>query len=387
MSGEIVIGIDFGASFSTAAVYVNERVHFALDGRGDACIPTAVYFPPKGPPVVGAEAALMRARDPTDVVVGFKRLLGSPYESPERQFVDSVTAVRMRKGHHGEVRIKTTQGEHSPPEIAAIVMRELKALVETKLRARIDRAVVTAPARAPLAARQETLAAAHMAGFREVELLPEPVAGALSFGVGRAEQDRRFLVYDFGGGTFDATVVAQRGDLFEVFASDGDQCLGGDDFDAELARWIGNEMWRTVGLDPTKDRVLWDQVVRMSELGKRALSSSAETNIRIRDAGAKGTVAIKVPRVAAETLWRELVERSISTSARTVVAAGARPVDLAGVMMIGGTTFIPLIQERVQEVFQIPCGWSEDAQTAVAAGAALFGSGRLQVSAGWESAA
>jgi molecular chaperone DnaK (HSP70) len=379
------MGIDFGASFSTAAVFMGDRVHFALDGRGEACIPSAVYFPPKGAPVVGAGAAVARSNDPADVVVGFKRLLGHAYDSPARTFADAISAIKLKKGHDGEIRIKTVQGEHSPTEVASMVMRELKALVETRFRTKFERVVVTAPARASAGARQETAMAARLAGFKTVELLPEPVAAALSFGLAKTPSDRRFLVYDFGGGTFDSTVVAQRENDFDVFAHDGDECLGGDNFDAELARWVAGEMWRTVGRDPTKDRILWDRVVRLSELGKRALSSAIETTIRIDDGDVRGPTAIKVSRTVVESIWRELVERSIATSARTVVAAGSRPSDLAGVMLVGGTTFVPMIQSRVKEVFRIPCGWSADAQTAVAAGAALFGAGRLSVAAGWES--
>jgi molecular chaperone DnaK (HSP70) len=385
MATPLAVGLDFGASFSTAAVFSAGRLHFALDARADACIPTAVHFPSKGAPVVGAEAMAMRARCPSDVVFGFKRLLGSTYESPARRFADTVTPLRLRKGPQNDIRIKTMQGEHTPVEVAAIVIGDLKRNLETKLRAKIDRAVVTAPARSSSLARSETIAAARMAGFRSVELLPEPVAAALSFGVGNRQGDRRFLVYDFGGGTFDSTVVVQQGDRFEVEATDGDECLGGDNFDEELAKHLANEMWKVECCDPTKDRVLWDQVVRAAELAKRALSSALDTVVRITEAGTSQPIAIRVARATMELVWQALVERSIATTATTMLAASARPKDLTAMMLVGGTTFMPMIRSRVRDVFQVPCGWSEDAQTAVAAGAALKAGGRLSVSAGWES--
>ena len=384
---DIVLGVDFGASFSTAAVFVNGRFDFALDGRGEPCVPTAVHFPKRGQPITGMEAVRSRTSDPANTIVSFKRLLGAAYDSEERRFVDSVTALRLKKGRNGEILIKTVQGERSPVEVASLVIRALKDSAERRLGTRIVRAVMTAPARASQLTRSETELAGRMAGFKQIKLIPEPCAAALSFGLDGVAQDRRFLVYDFGGGTFDSSLIEQQGELFRVFGSDGDECLGGDNFDAELAKFLAGEIWRTSGVDVTKDRLLWDQTVQKSELAKRALSSQPATTVRFRDAGASQSLdglTVNLHRDLVDNLWAELVHRSLERSARTVVNAGARPKELAGVMMVGGTTLVPVVRSRVKEVFAIPCAHREDAQTAVASGAALFAARRFQLSQdGW----
>jgi molecular chaperone DnaK (HSP70) len=216
--------------------------------------------------------------------------------------------------------------------------------------------------------------AGRMAGLEVLRIVSEPCAGAVARLGKAAWGGAPLLVYDFGGGTFDATVVQGDGQQLRMLSAGGDECLGGDDFDLAFARWIANGVHRTRSLDVTRDAVLWDRIQRQCELVKRALSSALEARFRVEDAFGAGAVRHLDYQVRREHLaqpWAELVQRSLAAAAETVREAGTA-ADLGAILLIGGTSYVPQVRAAVAQAFPQPCIVEEDPQTAVARGAALL---------------
>jgi len=378
-SSELVLGIDLGTTYSTAAVVLGGRLHFAVDGRGEAPIPSVVHFPRSGPPVVGADAVKLRATDPENTVWGVKRIVGRSVDSPAARLLDASAAFRI-KAHPGEpeAAVVVRTGEHSATEVASLILRHLRERAELRFGRRVGKAVITVPVMATEAVREAMVRCGRMAGLEVVRIVPEPCAGAVARGMGAAGVGPApVLVYDFGGGTLDATVVQRDGPRLRVLSTGGDDCLGGDDFDLAFARWIAAGVYRVHGIEVSKDAVLWDKVQRQCELVKRALSAAGEARFQIRDAFGVGGRAqhldYVVRREHLAPHWSELVDRSIASAAQTVAEAGLDgPAGLGAVLLIGGTTYVPQVRTGVAQAFARPCIMEDDPQTAVARGAALL---------------
>jgi molecular chaperone DnaK len=374
---EIVLGIDLGTTFSTAAALIGGKLHFAIDSRGEACIPSVVHFPRTGPPLVGAEADRMRAADPHNTVFGIKRLMGRPADSPAARLLDACSAFRIKAQGNGEAAVEVRAGTLSASEVASLILRHLRERAEARFGGRIRRAVLTVPVTAGPEVRDAVTKCGRMAGLEVMRIVSEPCAGALARGVGSsATFTAPALVYDFGGGTFDATVVQRSGRELRVLGSGGDDCLGGDDFSMAFARFVENGVYRVQGIQLSHDVVLWDKVQRQCELVKRALSTVPEARFVLQDAlggaGRSRSLELVFHRDHLAPEWAPLVERSLETAAQTVRDAGLTVADLAGVLLIGGTTHVPLVRNGVGRAFPRPCIAEEDPQTAVARGAALL---------------
>jgi molecular chaperone DnaK len=380
---EIILGIDLGTSYSTAAAVIGGRLHFALD-RGEACIPSVVHFPRTGRPVVGGEAEKLRAADAPNTVFGIKRLVGRPADSPSARLLDAAAAFRIKPAPGGgEAMVEVRSGQHAASEVAAILLRHLRELAEHRFGGRIGKAVLTVPVTATPAVRDAMVRCGKMAGLEVLRIVSEPCAGAVArFGAGDWGP-KPILIYDFGGGTFDAAVVRRDGARLAVLASGGDDCLGGDDLDATFARWVASGVYRVQGVDITRDAILWDRVQRQCELVKRSLSASLEARYLVADAvnvgGRHRDLDVRVHREHLRPVWAELVRRSIDASLATLADAGLGPPPegaglqgLAGVLLVGGTTFVPQVREAVAQAFAVPSLAEEDPQTAVARGAAIL---------------
>jgi molecular chaperone DnaK len=372
---EIVLGIDLGTSYSSAAAVINGRLHFALDSRGEACVPSVVHFPRSGPILVGAEADRLRSSDPANTVFGIKRLVGRAADSPAARLLDACSAFKIKAQPHGEAAVVVRSGEHAATEIAALILRYLRERAEARFQRRIGKAVLTVPVAATQAVREAMVRAGRTAGLEVLRIVSEPCAGAVARLGNASWGTAPLLVYDFGGGTFDAAVVQGQAKQLRVLSAGGDDCLGGDDFDLTFARWIANGVQRTRSVDVTLDAVLWDRVQRQCELVKRALSSSVEARFQVKDAHGAGAVRDLDYQVRREHLapqWGELVERSVGATAETVREAGMEAKDLGAVLLIGGTSYVPQVRAAVAQAFQRPCIIEDDPQTAVARGAALL---------------
>jgi len=376
---ELVLGIDLGTTFSTAAAVVDGKLHFAVDGRGEACIPSVVHFPKSGPPIVGSDADRLRTQDPQNTVFGVKRVVGRRADSPAGRLLDAVAGFKIRQpSPEGEAAVQVRGGEFSASEIASFILRHLKERAEVKFGKRIRKVVLTVPVTADAPVRLAMVRAGKAAGLEVIRTVAEPCAGAVARGfTGTGWGGQPLLVYDFGGGTLDATVVKREGQALRVLASGGDDCLGGDDFDAAFAKFVASGVYRVHGIDVTKDAVLWERIQRQRELVKRALSARKEVRYQLTEAfgigGRMQHLDYTFSREHLSPVWAELVSRSIEATAATVERSGLAVKDLGAVLLIGGTTFVPQVRAAVAAAFPRPQAVEEDPQTAVARGAALLG--------------
>jgi molecular chaperone DnaK len=379
---ETILGVDLGHAFSSAAAVIDGRAHLVEDGFGEACFPSVVYFPEKGEPIVGHEALRMRRSDPANAISGIKRVLGKTRQSPEMRLFEAHNACRVTRGSNDLPLISAHGVEHAPQEIASLILRSLRTRAETKFGA-IRRIVLTIPAALTEATRNATLLAAKMAGLEVIRLVPEPVAGAHANGIDPSTMRGTALVYDFGGGTFDATILEQHGDLLVPLALGGDTCLGGDDFDYEIAKLVSERVFADERIDITRDAIAWERVVQESERVKRALSSLEQAHLRIEDAyrakSGGSQLDVRVTRREMEERWKDLVDRSLHVTAELMVSAGVRPEHMNAVLLVGGTTFMPMVRRSIERVLGKAGQSRWDPQTAVAVGAAMIGAGSLRV--------
>jgi molecular chaperone DnaK len=376
VASAIVLGIDLGTTYSTAAALVDGRLHFAVDARGEPCIPSVVHFPKSGPPLVGAEADRLRATDPHNTVFGIKRLVGRPADSPSARVLDACSAFRIKPRGTSEAAIEVRAGTLAASEVAAIILRHLRERAEARFGRPIRQAVLTVPVAAGPEVRDAMVRCGRMAGLEVLRIVSEPCAGALARGVGTsAAGTAPVLVYDFGGGTFDATVVQRSGPQLRVLSSGGDDCLGGDDLSLAFARFVEDGVYRVHGVQLSRDVILWDRVQRQCELVKRALSTAPEARFQLQDAlggGRNRSLDLRFHRDHLAPQWDALVVRSLEAAAQTLREADLEAPDLAGVLLIGGTTFVPQVRAGVARTFPRPCVAEEDPQTAVARGAAVL---------------
>jgi molecular chaperone DnaK len=380
---EIILGIDLGTTFSSAAAWVSNSVQLVRDTDGDARIPSVVHFSEDGEVIVGSRADDLRALDPENTVSGIKRILGRQYDSPEARVLGAHTAFRTTQAPNGQV-IANIRGRQLPAcEIASMIIGHLRDLAEKQFRRRITQAVIALPASATPEVESATRLAARMAGVQVVATIPEPCAGAMAYHIHDFHGKRRVLVYDFGGGTFDVSVLTQRNGDFTVDSVGGDDALGGDDFDSAMANLVCSHVWQNNEIDITGDAVRMDTVRRTCERAKRALSISPVAPIRIPDAfsfgGLSHDIDLVVQRAEMETRWRNYVDRSLKITARTMVQAGLRPRNVDLVLLVGGTTATPLVHRTVERVLKRKAHQGPDPQTAVAIGAGLLGAGRVQL--------
>ncbi|MEQ9496720.1 MAG: Hsp70 family protein [Deltaproteobacteria bacterium] len=385
VSSELILGIDFGTSFSSVAVWLDGKMYVVPDQRGEPCIPSIVNYPRRGAPLVGARAEQVRAKDPTNTVCSVKRILGRAHDSPEVRIFDGHNAVRTKKAPGGGIYLLTDSGPLSPEQVVADIFRHLKALAERRFGRPASKAVITVPASATRAVEDATQHAAKCAGLDVVRVLSEPSAGAIANQLDRFEGERRILVYDFGGGTFDVTILEQRDQELFTRAIAGDACLGGDDLDHELASIVSGHIWKKSRTDVTKDAVRWERIIRTAETAKRGLSARDEVPFRVDDAyasrGRPTRLELNLTRNDVEPRWKPLVDRANRLAAKTIVHANLHPSDLDVILLVGGTTYVPLVRRTVHSVLKRPGMHEGDPLTAVARGAALVAARALDLAA------
>ncbi|MBX2812472.1 MAG: Hsp70 family protein [Myxococcales bacterium] len=372
---EIVLGIDLGTSFSTAAAWVQGKMYLVPDERGEPCIPTVIHYGEDGPPVIGFAALQLRRRDPENTVSGIKRILGRNLDSPEGRVFAASSAVNLTSAPNGRIILSTRCGEHTAEEIASTVYAHLRRLSENRFQRKISKAVLTIPASADDAVQAATIRAAKQAGLEVLETIHEPTSAAVAFGLDRFQGHRKLLIYDFGGGTFDVTVMQQTNQNLSPIAIGGDATLGGDDFDHELAQYAASIIWRRHQIEIQHDIVRWDRLNRESETTKRALSAMQAARLRVKDAFTlerrPHNLDITVSRENIAPRWKKLVERSIQTTAETMVRAGLRPGHINNLLLVGGTTYVPAVRDAITRVINRQGEHPGDPQTAVACGAAV----------------
>ena len=371
---ELVLGVDFGTSYSSAAVFHEGRIRAILD-NGEAQIPTVVHIPVRGEPIVGQEAVRLGMAEPADTVASIKRVLGRTAGDPMLRALDASVGYRIAEGPHKSVLLKIRGRDYAPAQIASFVLAHLKSLAERRYGERIRGAVFAVPADSPADYMAALSTAAKLAKLEVKGFVPEPVAGALAFGIGMQEAQRRIAVCDFGGGTFDVSLVEQNGLRFSSLACGADHFLGGDDFDIAMADAVSGAVFKATRADMRRDQVKWADLVRRCESVKRQISSAPEALLQMRDAyivgHAKQDLNMRISREYMEPRWQPLVDRCVQTIQDVLANAGAQVGSVEQVVLVGGTTLIPVVRRRIGEVFGMTPMSSDTAQMAVVTGATV----------------
>ena len=374
MSNGPVIGIDLGTTNSVVAV-ADKNGARVLTGEDGALIPSVVSFHPSGDVLVGAPAKERRLLDAQNTVYSVKRLIGRPFTSYEVKEAGERFAFELSEGPSGGVLV-TARGEtYTLSEISAFVLRHVRKVAETALGAECGQAVVTVPANFNELQRSATKAAGRVAGLDVLRILNEPTAAALAYGYNRTSNER-VAVYDLGGGTFDITILQLAGDVFEVLATAGDTFLGGDDVDTAIADHMAAEFLEKNRYDARQDRQAYERLKAAAEWAKIQLSEKPQVKLCIEelaygDGGTALNLDYALTREQLEHMCQPLVARSFDVCEDAMKAAGLRPTQLDNVILVGGSTRIPLLQRMVAEYFGRKPLADIDPDLVVAQGAAL----------------
>jgi molecular chaperone DnaK len=342
---DLVLGIDFGTSESKAAIVVDGKVEpIAFDGR--TSLPSVAHIGRGG----GLEIGKLDGH-PSRTIASIKRLLGRRTSEPELKGIIQGCSYRVVAGPGDQPVVKIDDQDLAPVQITAAILAHVRRTAERQVGAEIGAAVLAAPvARAP-GFEDALRRAAAIAGLEVRMVVPEPTAAAWGTGIRRVDGTRRLAICDFGGGTFDCSLVTQTGGKLEVEATGGDPFLGGDDLDVSLADAVAGRVFRDEHIDLRRDIVVWSELVRRSEAAKRQLSTRDETVLRMPGAlvsgGTQRDLALKVPRVTAERCWIQAIDRAVDTVHATLARA-SWPIEMIDcALLVGGTCWVPAVQRAL----------------------------------------
>ena len=387
-----ILGIDLGTTNSAMAIVEGGEPRILENEEGARTTPSMVAISKAGERVVGLLAKRQAVTNPENTIFSVKRLIGRKFTDQEvgrdLKWLPYKIQESQNKGVEMKMGDPPTDGWYRPEELSAMVLGKLKRDAEAKLGEKITEAVITVPAYFDDAQRAATKAAGEIAGFNVKRILPEPPAAALAYGIGRpakggsapGRKDEKIAVYDFGGGTFDVSVLEVSADTVEVRAIGGDTHLGGDDFDQILINHLAAEFKKSQGIDLSKDPLALQRLKEAAEKAKHELSTTMETEINIpfitADASGPKHFLMKLARAKLEDLVRDLVERSIVLTREAVTAASPKGAgfnlnEIDEVILVGGQTRMPLIQEEVKKLFGKEPNRSINPDEVVAIGAAV----------------
>lgn len=346
------VGIDLGTTNSVVAVSSGGRPQVLLDAGGSPLVPSVVSFPAEGERLVGRAARRRRSVDPRNTVYSVKRLIGRPFKSEEVRRARSRVAFELKEGSDNSVMVSTRAGELSLPELSAIVLREMRRVAEASLGDKVEKCVVTVPANFNELQRSSTKIAGRVAELDVLRILNEPTAAALAYGYGRGTREK-ICIFDFGGGTFDVTLLELSGNVFEVLATAGDTFLGGDDVDIAIADSMVAQFERATRLNPLQDRVLYDILRDASEEAKCVLATRdvAEISLDFDHEGKKISFSRSLSRADLEALANPLISRTFDVCSEALKLAGLRAGDLTAAILVGGSTRLPTVRQRVASFF------------------------------------
>jgi len=374
-----ILGIDLGTTNSAmAAIEAGEPV-IIENTEGNRTTPSVVAISKPGDRLVGLLAKRQAVTNPKNTVFSVKRLIGRKFSDEEVQKDKKLIPYDIRESANGGVEVKMTAslGEekwYRPEEVSAMILSKLKADAEAKLGAKIDEAIITVPAYFDDSQRKATKDAGEIAGFKVRRILNEPTAAALAYGFNK-KKNEQIVVYDFGGGTFDVSVLEVGDDVIEVKATDGDTHLGGDDFDQRIISWVIEEFKKESGIDVSKDTLALQRLKEAAEKAKHELSSTPETEINVpfitSDSSGPRHLLLKLGRAKLENLVKDYLDRSIEITDRAVKAAGFAMADIDEIILVGGQTRMPAMVEAVKKLFGKEPNKSINPDEVVAAGAAV----------------
>ena len=372
-----ILGIDLGTTFSAMAVVEGGDPKILENKEGDRTTPSVVAISKKGERLVGSIARRQQVTNPENTVFAAKRLIGRHYDSKEVKESKKNLPYEIRQEKDGKgVEIKFDDKWKKVPEISAMVLQKLKKDAEEKLGEEIEKAIITVPAYFDDSQRKATKVAGEIAGFKVERVINEPTAAALAYGLNQ-KQDKKVLVYDFGGGTFDVSILEVGDDTIEVQASGGDSHLGGEDFDNAILDWMVDKFKNENGIDLSKDKLALQRLKEAAEKAKIELSSTKKAEINIPfvtsdDDGPKH-LNYSLSRSKFESLVDQFVDRSIEMTKKTLKESGFSHDEIDEIVLVGGQTRTPLIQEKIKEVFEKEPNKEINPDEVVAVGAAIQG--------------
>ncbi len=369
-----VIGIDLGTTNSVVAVMEGGQPAVLVNQEGSRITPSIVAFTKEGERLVGQVAKRQAVTNPENTIFSVKRFMGHKYAdaASEHQRVP----YRIVEASNGDAWVEARGKKYSPPEISAMVLQKLKQAAEDYLGEPVTDAVITVPAYFNDAQRQATKDAGKIAGLNVLRIINEPTAAALAYGLDK-KKDETIAVYDFGGGTFDISVLEVGEGIVEVKSTNGDTHLGGDDLDQRVIDWIAAEFKKTDGIDLTKDRVAVQRLKEAAEKAKIELSSALETEINLpfitADASGPKHLAMKLSRAKLEQLVDDLLQRTMEPVRKALSDAGVDPKKIDEIVLVGGSTRMPKVQQLVKDYFGKEPHKGVNPDEVVAVGAAIQG--------------
>jgi len=346
------IGIDLGTTNSVVSVIEGGEPKVIVNSEGDRVTPSVVAFNKDGQRLVGQVARRQAITNPENTVYSIKRFMGRRFDEVKDE--TSMVPFTVEKGKNGDVRVKAGNKSYSPPEISALVLEKLKQAAEDYLGEKVTDAVITVPAYFNDAQRQATKDAGKIAGLNVKRIINEPTAAALAYGLDKKEEET-IAVFDFGGGTFDISILEVGDGVIEVMATGGDTHLGGDDLDQRIIEWMVQEFKKDQGIDLAADKMALQRLKEAAERAKIELSTSVETEINLpfvtADSAGPKHLQLKLSRAKFEQLVADLFERALEPCKQAIKDADIDTSKIDEVVLVGGSTRIPKVQEMVQELF------------------------------------
>ena len=369
-----IIGIDLGTTNSAVAVIEGGAPKIIENIEGNRTTPSVVATAKNGDRVIGLLAKRQAVTNPENTIAEIKRFMGHRFDDPEVQKDKTTAPFKIEAGEGGGVKVKMMDKFYRPEEISAMILQKIKSDVEAKLGEKVTEAVITVPAYFNDAQRKATKDAGAIAGLDVKRIINEPTAAALAYGFDK-KKNEKIVVYDFGGGTFDVSVLEIGDDVIEVKSTDGDSHMGGGDIDRKIIRWIAEEYKKEAGIDVTKDPLAHQRLREAAEKAKHELSTTMEAEINIpfitSDATGPKHLLMKMSRATLESLTKELIDRSIEITKRALAASPFKMNEINEIIMVGGQTRMPAIVAAVKNLFGKEPNMSINPDEVVALGAAV----------------
>lgn len=369
-----IIGIDLGTTNSAVAIVEGGEPVIITNAEGSRTTPSVVGFTKDGGRLAGTIAKRQSITNPENTIYSIKRFMGRRYDEVAQEM--EMVNYKVSRGKNGDVRIMVKDKDYSPPEISAMILQKLKESAEAYLGQKVTEAVITVPAYFNDSQRQATKDAGKIAGLDVKRIINEPTAAALSYGMNK-EKDELIAVYDFGGGTFDISILEVGEGVIEVKATNGDTHLGGDNIDKRIIDWLVTEFKKDQGIDLSKDLMALQRLKEAAEKAKIELSQVLETDINLPFVTADQTgpkhLQIKLTRSKLEQMIEDLVDKTLEPCRQAMKDAGVSTSDIHHVLLVGGSTRIPMVQNKVKELFGKEPNKTVNPDEVVALGAAVQG--------------
>ncbi|MDD3762519.1 MAG: molecular chaperone DnaK [Nevskiales bacterium] len=376
-----IIGIDLGTTNSCVAIMDGSSVKVIENAEGERTTPSIVAYTDEPQPIVGRSAKRQAVTNPHDTLFAVKRLIGRRFEDAEVQKAIKHSPFKIVKADNGDAWVEAKGEKLAPQQVSAQILMKMKKTAEDYLGEKVTEAVITVPAYFNDSQRQATKDAGRIAGLEVKRIINEPTAAALAFGLDKVTGDKKIAVYDLGGGTFDISIIeiadVEGEKQFEVLATNGDTFLGGEDFDLRVIEYIAAEFQKEQGIDLHKDPLALQRLKEAAEKAKIELSSTTQTEINLpyitADASGPKHLTMKLTRAKLESLVEDLIENSLKPCKTALKDAGLSPSDVDEVILVGGQTRMPKVQEAVKGFFGKEARKDVNPDEAVAVGAAIQG--------------